>query len=76
MNEIVWLMKFFVVVWVGSGRPPLGLVNFPLKIPNYSTFFPLDKKNTRDKERPASYLLEVKSMFGLGREQSLLLCPI
>jgi len=59
---------------VGSGQPPLGLENFPLKIPNFSTFCPsgqkislVGSKNTWVKYRLASYLLWVKSMLGSGR---------
>jgi len=35
----------YFVVRVGPGQPPLGLENFPLKIPNFSIFFPSDQKN-------------------------------
>jgi len=47
----------------------------PLKIPNFPIFFPSDKKqlhriwpkSTRVKNGLASYLLQVKSMLGLGQ---------
>jgi len=36
----------FLLLW--SGQPPLGLENFSLKIPNFSIFFPSDKKILSD----------------------------
>jgi len=56
-----------------------GFEKFPLKISNFSIFFPLGpkkshrvgSKNTWIKDGSASYLLQVKNMLGLGQGLSL-----
>jgi len=72
-------------VFCGSGRVShlwFGLESgkFPLKILNFSIFFPSGQKNTlrvglkstRVKGRSAIYLLRVKSKLSLGQRPSLL----
>jgi len=61
--------------WVSHLWFGVGFGKFPLKIPNFSIFSPLDKKNTSlgwVKKYPASYLLGIKSMLGLGQGPSVL----
>jgi len=71
----------FFVARVGSAIYGLGLnfENFPLKMSNFSIFFSSGQKksllvgseSTRVKAGSASYLLRVKSKFGLGQGPSL-----
>jgi len=57
-----------------------GYGKFPLKVSNFSTFFPSDQKNLfrflgqnvpKVKDGSASYLLRVKSMPGSGQGPTL-----
>jgi len=70
-------------LWLGSGRVShlwfgLEFGKFPLKMSNFSIFFPSGQKNcfrlesTRVKAGSASYLLRVKSKLGSGQGPSLL----
>jgi len=78
----------FFVARVGSGRVShlwfgLEFRKFPLKMSNFSIFFPSGQKkllrvgseSTRGKAGSASYLLRVKSKLGSGQGPSLIRMP-
>jgi len=71
--------KIFDLGWVSHVWFGFGFGKFPLKITNFSIFFPSDqkkiflgwvKKYPGQRQRLASYLLQAKSVPGLGRVRS------
>jgi len=63
------------LVYLSSGQPPLGLEIFPPKSQFIFFIFPYGPKKSQrvwpkipgSKARPASYLLRVRNMLGLGQ---------